>query len=142
MGIYWQAVYVTKEHGLSLLIRIFLKKYRKMFISQYQSRTGKEKVIANEEKGRRGPEKDAYLKTNRLLCAGAGSHHGFSQKEPKKDHVFIAFFLTPPPLSLCGLTWFYKQPPLPFNGPLGLCTAPKRNNALKTISTCDEVCVF
>jgi len=33
-----------------------------MLISQCRSRTGKEKVIANEEKGQRGPEKDAHLK--------------------------------------------------------------------------------
>jgi len=33
-----------------------------MSISQYELRTGKEKVIANEEKGRRGHEKDAHFK--------------------------------------------------------------------------------
>ena len=38
-----------------------MKKYGTTFSSQYQSRTGKEKMIANEEKGRRGPEKNALL---------------------------------------------------------------------------------
>jgi len=37
------------------------KKYGTMLISQYKWRTGKEKVIAKEEKGRRRPEKDAHL---------------------------------------------------------------------------------
>jgi len=34
-----------------------------MLISQYKSRTGREKVIAKKEKGQRGPQKDAHLKT-------------------------------------------------------------------------------
>jgi len=32
-----------------------------MLINHDQSRTGKEKVVANEEKGRRGPEKDRHM---------------------------------------------------------------------------------
>jgi len=70
-----------------------------MLISQYESRTGKEKVIviANEEKGRRGPEKDS------LFCGG--SYHGSGQKTAKKDHVVLC--RTPPP------SWIYEEPSSP-----------------------------
>ena len=75
-----------------------------MSISEYQSRTGKEKVIANEEKGRRGPKKDSRCSLKDcLLCAG--SHHGFSKKRKKKNSECTTF----PHL---GLTWFYKESPL------------------------------
>jgi len=53
-------------------------------VYQYESRTGKEKVIVNEVKWRRRPEKDAHLKTPSLMC---WSHHGFSQKNRKNNHL-------------------------------------------------------
>ena len=57
-------------------------KYGTMLISQYQSRTWKEKVIANKEKGQRGPDKEAHLKTPSLTClVSPRTHHGFSQKK-------------------------------------------------------------
>jgi len=60
---------------------------------------GKEKVIANEEKGQRGREKDAHLKTQSLTVC-AGSQHGFSRKkQPKRSRGFCQDL--PPPL-----TWF------------------------------------
>jgi len=65
-----------------------------MLISEYKSRTEKEKVIASVEKGRGGPEKDAHLKTRR-----------------KKSFFFVFFFVGPP--SHRGLTWFYKDTSLP-----------------------------
>ena len=44
-----------------IILYILWKKYGTMLISQYELRTGKEKVAANEEnKGRRGPDKDAH----------------------------------------------------------------------------------
>ena len=76
-----------------------------MFISQYLSRTGKGKVIANEEMGRRGPENDAHLKTSSLMCR-VPSLTTVSEKE-KKDHV--VFCRTPLPHR--DLTRFYKDPP-------------------------------
>ena len=57
-------------------------KYGTVLISQYQSRTWKEKVIANKEKGQRGPDKDAHSKSPSLTClVSPRSHHGFSQKK-------------------------------------------------------------
>jgi len=40
-----------------------------------------------------------------------------AKKQPKKTTCF----LDPPHR---GLTWFYKEPPSPLNGTLGLCTVP------------------
>jgi len=55
-GNYRQAVYVTKEQWLSLLAIFYARKNGSMLISEYQSRTGKENVIVDEEKGWREPE--------------------------------------------------------------------------------------
>jgi len=76
-----------------------------MLISQCESRTGKEKVIANEEE-RRGPEKDAHLMTPSLMCRLSPR----LKKKTKRDQVF---FLGPPPLLHRGLTWFYEESPRP-----------------------------
>jgi len=70
------------------------------------SRTGKEKVIADEEKGRRGPDEDAHLKTLPLMCRVSPR---FKPKTAKIDHVVFCWT----PLPHRGLTWFYKEPPLP-----------------------------
>jgi len=65
-----------------------------MLISQCQSRTEKEKVIANEEKGRQGPEKDAHLNTTSLMCRLSPTVSAI------KDHV--VFCWTPPsPIVVC-----------------------------------------
>ena len=77
------------------------------------------KVIANKEKGRQGPEKD----THRLRPLCAGSHHDFSQKQPK-DHV--VFHRTIPPIVVLHGTL-----PPPLNGPRSLCTVPSQISAFK-----------
>ena len=69
---------------------------------------GKEKVIANEEEGRRGPEKDAHLKTPSLMWWLSPRFQ--RKKNSQKDHVV---FVGPPPPP----TWFdvvlYGTPPPP-----------------------------
>jgi len=65
-------------------------------VSQCELRTGKENVIANEEEGQRGPEKDAHLKTPSLLCRVSPR---FQPKYSKKKHVV---FRRPPPTP----SWF------------------------------------
>jgi len=55
-----------------------------------ESRMGKEKVIANDEKGRRGPEKDAHLKTLSLICR-LSPRFQQKKKHPKRPRR------TPPP---------------------------------------------
>ena len=66
---------------------------------------GKKKVIANEEKGRRGPKKDAHLKTPSLMCQLSPR---FQQK--KKPNRPRGFCRTPPPLPRRGST---RNPPSP-----------------------------
>ena len=61
-------------------------------VSQYESRTGQGKVIANEEKGRRGPEKDAHLKTPSLMCRLS------PRFQPKENSQKRPLFLSAPPL--------------------------------------------
>jgi len=46
-----------------------------MLISQYESRTGKEKVIANEEKGRRGVS-PRFQRHQRFFSGGAKFYFG------------------------------------------------------------------
>jgi len=70
-----------------------------MLISQYKSRTGKEKVIANDEKGRR--EKDTHLDSifyvpGRPTVSAKNRPRRFSPSPPRR-----------------GLTWFYKEPSPP-----------------------------
>jgi len=106
MVIYRQ-VYVTKKTLVIIIICYILwEKYGTMFIRQYQSRIGKKKVIANEEKGRRGRGKDAHLNTPSLMCRG--SHTTVSANENKKKRQ-------------------KRQ--------RGLCTDPNRVNITQTKST-------
>jgi len=84
-----------------------------MLISQYESRTGKEKVIANEKKGQRGPEKYAHFVPAITTVS-----------EKKTTAKKTTWFLSDLPLPRRGLTWFYKEHPLPLNEPRGLCAVP------------------
>ena len=63
-----------------------------MLMSQYESRTGKEEMIANEWKERRGPEKDARIKTPSLMCRVSPR---FQPKKAKKDYVVFRQTLPP-----------------------------------------------
>ena len=94
-----------KNTGYHFYLVYFIKEIR-YNDNQYESRTGKELVIANEEMGRQGPRRDAHLKTP----LWAMSYHGFSNSQKKTSW----FLVGPPRLPHRGLTWFYKEPsPLP-----------------------------
>jgi len=80
-----------------------------MLIREYELRTGKEKMIANEKAGRRGPEKDAHLKTPSLMYRVLPRFH-LKKKIRKRPRRFLS---PPPPLPHRGLTWSYKESPLP-----------------------------
>ena len=99
MCIFRQAYVFTSQKKLLIIIICYIlwKKYGTMLITQYASRTGKEKVIANEEKGRRGPEKDAHLQTPSLMCWVS------TRFQPKKQpNTITCFFVGPPPTP----SWF------------------------------------
>jgi len=64
-----------------------------MLISQYEVRTGKEKVIANEEEMRRGPEKRCVFKDSVSYVPGLATVSA-KKKKAKKDPVV---FYRPPP---------------------------------------------
>jgi len=80
---------------------------------------GKEKVMANEEKGRRGPEKGVHLKTSSLTCRVSPR---FQPKNSQKRQR--GFLLDPPPSPFVVLRGFTRNRPSPLNGPRGLYTAP------------------
>jgi len=89
--------FFTHKRTLIIIIICYIlwKKYGTMLISQYinhsqsisKSRTGKDKLIANEEKGRWGPDKDAHLKTPSLMCRVSPRFQQKKKKSAKKDHV-------------------------------------------------------
>jgi len=103
-----------------IICYIVWKKYGTVLIRQNQSRTGKEKVIANEENGRRGPEKDAHLKTPSLMWCVPGPTTVSAQKQPERPHVI--FFVGLPPSPIVVL----QETPVPLNRPRSLCTVPQR----------------
>jgi len=72
----------------------FMKETRfNVYHSEYESRTGREKVISNEEKGWWGPEKDAHLIMTPLFTCRVCAR--FQPKNSQKDHE--VFCRTPPP---------------------------------------------
>ena len=76
-----------------------------MLIGVYKSRTVNEKVIADEEKERRGPKKDVHLKTPTLMYRVSPR---FQPKKRPRD-----FFVGPP---LPPRWWFdvvKRNPPSP-----------------------------
>jgi len=90
-----------------------------MFISHYESRTGKEKVIVIDEKGR--PRKRCAFKDSVSYAPGLTTVS--VRKQPKETTWLIDG--PAPPFPHYGFTWFYKKPPSsPLYGPRGLCTVP------------------
>jgi len=78
------------------------------YVNLSVSRAGKEKVIANQEKGRRGSEKDAHLKTPpSFMC------RILPRFQPKQQPKNTTWFIVEPPILHRGLEWFYKEPPSP-----------------------------
>jgi len=80
-----------------------------MLISQYQSLTGKEKAIANEDEGAGRTRKRCTFKDSVSYVPGLTEIS--AKKQPKKTTWF--FVGDPPPLTHRGLTWFYKEPSFP-----------------------------
>ena len=79
-------------------------------ISHYESRTGKEKVIANEEKRRRGPERDAHYCSFKDSVFYVPGLNTISAKKQTKTTTW--FFVRPPSPPPSWLTWSYKELPL------------------------------
>ena len=89
-----------------IICYILWKKSGTMLISQCESRVGKEKVIANEEKGRRGIERDAHFKTPSLMRRVSPRFQPNNSQKKTRG--------------------FWPDPPSFLNGPRGLCTVPKQ----------------
>jgi len=74
-----------------------------MLISQYES--GKEKVIANDEKERWGSEKECTFQDSLSYVPSLTTVS--AKRQLKRPRVICRT----PPLPHRSLTWFYKDPP-------------------------------
>jgi len=113
---------VTKKEKLFIIIILLciMKEIRyNVNQSVYQSQSVNIKIADGEGKAdcerREGAVRTRKRCAFRLRLLCAHSKPGFSQKQPLKTTCFFCFcffvvFLSDPPLSHRGLTWFYKDP--------------------------------
>jgi len=106
---YLPAGCLRHNRALAIIIMCYIlwRKSGTMLISQCESRMGKEKVIANEEKGRRGHEKDANLRTASLMCRLSPRFQ--KKKQPKRPRGLCR---TPPPPPWFDVVLQGPPPPL------------------------------
>ena len=95
MGIYRQTIYATKKTGCEYYLLYFIKEIRYNINQSVWIAEGERKGDCERGKGVARTRKRCAFKKLRISCAR--SHHGFSQKTSKQDHLVFVGPLPPPP---------------------------------------------